>query len=188
MALTREQAVREQRNLAKLANFADSMVRVPFTTVGVGADSAVGAVPVLGDLIGLVIFSYIFGKAKQLELPKDKVFTLIAYAGADAFVGFIPGLGDVVDIFSRPNRHALRLVTKHLRDTHQISDEVHINKPWLDGFLDDRASSRFWSQPAVKWFVLHLPDLIVLAFLIIFFNSLIQLIGSIGAWLSHPFG
>ena len=68
------------------------------------------------------------------------------------------------------------------------ADEVHINKPWLDGFLDDRASSRFWSQPAVKWFVLHLPDLIVLGLLIIFFNSLIQLISSIGAWLSNPFG
>jgi|CXWL01.1.fsa_nt_gi hypothetical protein len=186
MSLTREQAVVEQRNLAKVANFADSIIRVPFTRIGVGADSAVGVVPLVGDIIGLFIFFYVFAKARALGLPGKSVAMLIGYAALDAAICVVPVAGDVADVFSRPSRHALRLVTNHLRGTHQITDEVHIDKPWLDEFLDARAGSRFWSNSTVRWTVLHLPDMICLALIVVFINTIIQLAGVVAAWLTHP--
>lgn len=186
MSLTREQAIIEQRNLAKIANFADNFVRIPFTKIGIGADSAIGLVPAVGDFVGLFVFIHIFRKARALGLPKESFYILYLYAFADTIICIVPGAGDLVDIFSRPSRHALRLVTNHLRETHQVTDEVHIDKPLLDEFLDARATSPFWSNPRVRWFVLHLPDLVCLAVIVIFINALIQLATTIGQWLAHP--
>jgi len=138
MTLTREQAIVEQRNLAKLANFVDSFVRVPFTKIGVGADSAVGALPVAGDVIGIVMFAYVFAKASRIGLPPGKVAILIIYAGADFAIGCIPVLGDIADVFSRPSRHAVKLVSQHLAETHGIETTVQIDKPLMHEFLDNK--------------------------------------------------
>ena len=47
--LTRQEVIRLERDLAKFANMMDSVVRIPFTRQGVGADAALSAIPVAGD-------------------------------------------------------------------------------------------------------------------------------------------
>jgi hypothetical protein len=174
LSLTYSEALVEQRNLAKLANFVDNFVRVPFTKVGVGADAAVGVAPGVGDLAGIAIFSYVFVKARRLGLPASRITLLIGYALLDALIGLVPGLGDFADIFTRPSRRALHLVSQHLSETHGISQTVHVEKPFLHEYLDNRRASAFWSNGVVRWITLHLPDFIGLALLIVFIHAIIQ--------------
>ena len=58
--LTREQVSATERKLAKFANTMDSLVRVPFTQQGLGADAALSTIPFAGDIAGLALTSYAF--------------------------------------------------------------------------------------------------------------------------------
>lgn len=50
--LSQSEVVRLERDLAKFANMMDSMVRIPFTKQGVGADAALSTIPIAGDVAG----------------------------------------------------------------------------------------------------------------------------------------
>ncbi|MFW1840709.1 DUF4112 domain-containing protein, partial [Acinetobacter gyllenbergii] len=53
--LTQQQAIAVERDLAKFANTMDSLVRIPFTKQGVGADAALSTIPFAGDIAGFVL-------------------------------------------------------------------------------------------------------------------------------------
>lgn len=52
--LTQQQAIAVERDLAKFANTMDSLVRIPFTKQGVGADAALSTIPFAGDIAGFI--------------------------------------------------------------------------------------------------------------------------------------
>lgn len=58
--LTQAEVVKLERKLAKFANMMDSIVRLPFTKQGVGADAALSSLPFAGDIAGLILTSYAF--------------------------------------------------------------------------------------------------------------------------------
>lgn len=189
MTLSYEEARRHQRDLAKIANFADSFVRIPFTRVGAGADAATGLAPGIGDALGMVIFAFVFTKARRLGLSAKQVIILILYAIADVLIGLVPLAGDVADVFSRPSRHALKMVNDHLAETHGVIERVHVDKPFLDEFLEGKraSGSRLWADARVGWIVLHLPDLLGIAALIIFANAVVQLVTGVAALFGRLF-
>ena len=53
--LTQQEVIRLERDLAKFANIMDSLVRIPFTKQGIGADAALSTVPIAGDLAGFAL-------------------------------------------------------------------------------------------------------------------------------------
>ena len=53
--LTQQQAIAAERDLAKFANTMDSLVRIPFTKQGLGADAALSTIPFAGDFAGFVL-------------------------------------------------------------------------------------------------------------------------------------
>ncbi|MEK5777634.1 DUF4112 domain-containing protein, partial [Acinetobacter nosocomialis] len=61
--LSQQDVIRLERDLAKFANMMDSVVRIPFTKQGVGADAALSTIPVAGDIAGFVLTSYAIYKA-----------------------------------------------------------------------------------------------------------------------------
>lgn len=56
--LSQQEVIRLERDLAKFANMMDSVVRIPFTKQGVGADAALSTIPVAGDIAGFVLTCY----------------------------------------------------------------------------------------------------------------------------------
>lgn len=166
--LSRQEVIRLERDLAKFANMMDSVVRIPFTKQGVGADAALSTIPVVGDVAGFVLTCYAIYKAKQIGVPQSKLTPVMKLAMMDAVVGFIPVAGTVFDVFIRPSRKALAIVHDHIREEYQIRSEFHVTHPFLHERLEQKQqSSAFWRNPVVAWIWLHLPDLLGVIFIII---------------------
>lgn len=167
--LTRQEVIRLERDLAKFANMMDSVVRIPFTKQGVGADAALSTVPVAGDLAGFALTCYAIYKARQIGVPQSKLNPVIKLATMDAVVGFIPVAGTIFDIFIRPSRKALDIVHDHIREEYQIHTDRHVVHPFLHEKLEQKQQqSAFWRNPVVTWIWIHIPDILGTIFLILF--------------------
>lgn len=159
--LSQPEVIRLERDLAKFANMMDSVVRIPFTKQGVGADAALSTIPVAGDIAGFVLTCYAVVKAKQIGVPQHKLNGVIKLAVMDAVVGFIPVAGTVFDIFIRPSRKALDIVHEHIRTEYQIQSDDHVVHPFLHEKLEQKQqNSTFWRNPIIAWVWLHIPDLL----------------------------
>lgn len=164
-----QEVVRLERDLAKFANMMDSVVRIPFTRQGVGADAALSTIPVAGDIAGFVLTCYAIYKAKQIGVPQAKLNGVMKLAVMDAVVGFIPVAGTIFDVFIRPSRKALDVVHTHIREEYQIQSDTHVVHPFLHENLERKQQqSAFWRNPVVAWIWIHIPDILGLLFLAIF--------------------
>lgn len=166
--LSQTEVIKLERDLAKFANMMDSVVRIPFTKQGVGADAALSTIPVAGDIAGFVLTCYAVVKAKQIGVPQQKLNGVIKLAAMDAVVGFIPVAGTLFDIFIRPSRKALDLVHDHIREEYQIHSDDHVVHPFLHEQLEQKQQqSAFWRNPIIAWIWLHIPDILGLIVLIL---------------------
>lgn len=164
--LSQQQAIEMQRDLAKFANIMDSVVRIPFTRQGVGADAALGTIPIAGDVAGFALTCYAVFKAKQVGVPQHKLNPIIRLAVADGVVGFIPVVGTLFDVFIRPSRKALDVVQMHIQEQYDIRSDSHIVHPFLHEKLQAmQQNAAFWRNPVVSWLWLHIPDFIGLIIL-----------------------
>ncbi|MFW1807723.1 DUF4112 domain-containing protein [Acinetobacter ursingii] len=171
--LTEHEVIKLERDLAKFANMMDSVVRIPFTKQGVGADAALSTIPFAGDAAGFALTCYAIYKAKQIGVPQHKLNPVIKLAAMDAVVGCIPVAGTLFDVFIRPSRKALDIVHEHIREEYQIQSQSHVIHPYLHEALERKQQqSAFWRNPVVSWIWLHLPDLIGLVFIVLFAAAL----------------
>lgn len=165
--LTRQQVIATERKLAKFANIMDSLIRVPFTKQGIGADSALSTIPLAGDLAGLALTSYAFILGRQLGVPAHKMTPAVRLALIDMVVGIVPGIGTLLDIFIRPSRKTLDIVHQHLQDEYGITDVMHMDRPFLHQSLEDKQQQAgFWRNPFIAWLYLHIPDILGLIFIV----------------------
>lgn len=171
--LTEHEVIKLERDLAKFANMMDSVVRIPFTKQGVGADAALSTIPFAGDAAGFALTCYAIYKARQIGVPQHKLNPVIKLAAIDAVVGFVPVIGTVFDVFIRPSRKALDIVHEHIREEYQIQSQSHVVHPYLHERLEQKQQhSAFWRNPIVSWIWLHLPDLIGIVFIVFFVAAL----------------
>lgn len=171
--LSQEDVIRLERDLAKFANMMDSVVRIPFTKQGVGADAALSTVPVAGDIAGFVLTCFAIYKAKQIGVPQEKLTPVMKLAVIDAVVGFIPVAGTIFDIFIRPSRKALDVVHDHIRTEYQIKTDHHVVHPFLHENLERKQQqSAFWRNPVVAWMWIHIPDILGLLFILLLIVAL----------------
>ena len=169
--LTREEVIATERKLAKFANTMDSVVRIPFTKQGLGADAALSTIPLAGDIAGLILTSYAFILGRQLGVPANKMTPAVQLALVDTVVGIVPGIGTLLDIFIRPSRKTLTIVHEHLHDEYGITETMHMDRPFLHQSLEDKQrQSAIWRNPVVAWIYLHIPDilgLIIIVFVVL---------------------
>lgn len=171
--LTKAEAIALERHLASYSNVLDSLVRIPFTKQGIGADAAIGTVPVVGDTIGFAMAMYAIYRAWQAGVPIHKLLPAIRLAILDVTVGIIPIVGDIMDVFIRPSRKALEIVHVHLKEVHGIESDDHIVHPYLHRKLEQKQqTSAFWRHPWVSWLWLRIPDLLGLIVIIWFIVTL----------------
>lgn len=166
--LTKTEVIELERKLAKFANMMDSIVRVPFTKQGVGADAALSSVPVAGDIAGLVLTGYAFVQGLKIGVPMNKMIPAVRLAIIDLFVGIIPAAGTLMDIFIRPSRKTLEIVHDHIRENYELDNDFHVERPFLHKNLEKKQeTSAFWRNPVVAWLYLHIPDFLGLIVLVL---------------------
>ena len=91
---------------------------IPGINRPVGLDAIVGLVPVVGDVITATMGAYIIWEARNLGMPKWKIWRMIGNLGVDTALGAIPTAGDAFDFLFRSNSRNLRIIRKHLDKHH----------------------------------------------------------------------
>lgn len=102
------------QRLEQLAHLMDSAFLLPGINRRVGLDAVIGLVPVLGDIAGMAIASYIVYEAKRLGAPRWLVWRMMANVALDGAVGAVPLAGDLLDAAFKANRRNVRLLRRHL--------------------------------------------------------------------------
>ncbi len=92
--------------------------RIPGINYPVGLDAIVGLVPVLGDLVTTVMGAYLVWEARNLGMPKWKLWRMAGNVAFDTAIGAVPVIGDAADLLFRSNTRNLKIVKKHLDKHH----------------------------------------------------------------------
>src|SRR5688500_3478190 len=105
-----------RRRLARLAWLLDNSIPVPGTPYRIGLDAIIGLVPGLGDVIGVLLSSYIVREAARLGLPSCVLTRMAFNVAVEGLVGLVPFAGDVFDAAWKANVRNLALMDAHFRD------------------------------------------------------------------------
>ena len=91
---------------------------VPGINRPVGLDSIVGLVPVVGDFITAAMGAYILWEARNLGIPKWKIWRMAGNIAFDTAVGAVPVAGDLFDFLFKSNTRNLKIIKRHLDKHH----------------------------------------------------------------------
>lgn len=115
-----EPGVHETRErLSWLAWLLDSSIPIPGTRLTIGLDALIGLVPFLGDLVGVLLSSYILGEAARLGAPRTLLWRMAFNVGVEGVVGVVPFAGDVFDAAWKANQRNVRLLDAWLDQPHK---------------------------------------------------------------------
>ena len=109
-SVTSEEAERTRRSLQQLAWLLDSSIPIPGTRLTVGLDALVGLFPVIGDLVGVALSSYILSQAARLGAPRSVLSRMAFNIAVEGVVGIIPFAGDAFDAAFKANQRNVRLL------------------------------------------------------------------------------
>lgn len=107
-----------RRRMEAMEKLLERSLTIPGTKVGVGLDAVIGVIPVVGDAIAAALGAYLLWEAKNLGLPKWKLWRMAGNIAFDAAIGAVPLAGDLFDFAFRSNSRNLRLVKRHLDKHH----------------------------------------------------------------------
>jgi hypothetical protein len=105
-------AARER--LEALARMLDSAVRIPGTSIRIGADAALNLIPGLGTLAAKGLAGYLIFEARRIGVPTRTLLRMAGNVGIDAAISAIPVLGWFGDVFWRANTRNIALLSDHL--------------------------------------------------------------------------
>ena len=111
--LTREEWEARER-LQKLAWLLDSSIPVPGTPFTIGLDALIGLVPVIGDLIGVLLSSYIVAEAARLGAGRSILARMTFNVAVEGLGGMVPFAGDIFDAAWKANQRNVRLLSDYL--------------------------------------------------------------------------
>jgi hypothetical protein len=139
-----------RERLDRLAWFLDSSIPIPGTRFTIGIDALIGLFPFIGDLIGVLLSSYILSEAARLGAPKSVLMRMGFNVGLEGLVGIVPFAGDAFDAIFKANQRNVRLLNG-----------------WLDQPRKTERSSRAFGALLILAIVLFLVGLIALGFLLV---------------------
>lgn len=97
---------------------------IPGINRPVGLDAIVGLIPVVGDVVTAAMGAYIVWEARNLGLPKWKLWRMTGNVVFDSAVGAVPVAGDLFDFLFRSNTRNLKIVRRHLDKHHPASQVI----------------------------------------------------------------
>lgn len=113
-----------RRRIEAMEQMLERSFTIPGTKFPIGLDSIIGLVPVVGDLVTTAMGAYIVWEAKNLGLPKWKIWRMVGNVGFDTVLGLVPLVGDAADLVFRSNTRNLRIIKKHLDKHHPAARTI----------------------------------------------------------------
>lgn len=95
---------RRLEDVARLARWMDTALRIPGTRIRFGLDPLLGILPGLGDAVGALIGGYIVLAALRAGAPRLVIARMLANIGVDAIVGAVPIAGTIFDVAFKAHR------------------------------------------------------------------------------------
>ncbi len=102
------------QRLEAFAHLMDSAFLIPGINRRVGLDAVVGLVPVVGDIAGMLLASYIVMEARRLGAPRWLIARMAMNIATDGALGAVPLAGDLFDAAFKANRRNVRLLRRYL--------------------------------------------------------------------------
>ncbi|HEV2432154.1 MAG TPA: DUF4112 domain-containing protein [Burkholderiales bacterium] len=100
----------DRRKLERLAWLLDSSIQIPGTRFSIGLDALIGLVPFLGDLVGVLLSTYIVGEAARLGASRSVLVRMVFNVAVEGLAGLVPLAGDVFDAAWKANQRNVRLL------------------------------------------------------------------------------
>ena len=91
---------------------------IPGTNRKIGLDVLLDFVPIVGDIAGAALGSYMVWEARNLGMSKWAMGRMAGNVGVDFLLGLIPWVGAIPDFFFRSNSRNLKIIKKHLDKHH----------------------------------------------------------------------
>ncbi len=113
-----------RRRIEAMEQLLERSFTIPGVNYPVGLDSIVGLVPVVGDLVTAAMGAYLVWEARNIGLPKWKLWRMAGNIAFDTAVGAIPVAGDAFDLLFRSNTRNLKIVKKHLDKHHPAARTI----------------------------------------------------------------
>jgi hypothetical protein len=111
------------RRIETMELLLERSLTIPGTNRKVGLDAIVGLVPVVGDVVAAALGAYIVWEARNLGLPRWKLWRMAGNIAVDTAFGAIPLVGDAFDLLFRSNTRNLRIVKRHLEKHHPLIEQ-----------------------------------------------------------------
>ena len=111
-----EEVAALRRRLTSLAWLLDNSIPVPGTRFRIGLDAIIGLLPGLGDVVGVLLSSYIVREAARLGAPPSVLTRMAFNVAVEGLVGIVPFVGDVFDAAWKANQRNLVLLDAHFDD------------------------------------------------------------------------
>ena len=103
--------IKRVRVLAKLL---DNSLTIPGLGWQFGFDAIIGLIPVIGDMIGGVLASYIVLEAARAKVSSFTLARMLMNVGIDTVLGSVPAIGDLFDAAWKANIKNVALLERHL--------------------------------------------------------------------------
>lgn len=110
------QAPDPMKDLESLAWLLDSSIEIPGIRYRIGVESLLGMIPILGDIVGAAISSYILFLASRMGAAKVTLLRMALNVAIESAVGVIPLVGDIFDFAWKANKRNVDLLKAHLQD------------------------------------------------------------------------
>jgi hypothetical protein len=105
-----------RRRLGRIAWLLDSAIQIPGTRFRIGVDAIVGLVPGFGDIVGVLLSSYIVREAARAGAPTSVLLRMGWNVAVEGIVGMIPIAGDVFDAAWKANQRNVALLDAHFEN------------------------------------------------------------------------
>ena len=115
-----------RRRIEAMEHVLERSFRIPGVNYPIGLDTIVGLVPVIGDFVTAAMGAYIVWEAKNLGLPKWKLWRMGGNIAFDSVLGAVPLVGDAFDLVYRSNTRNLRIIKKHLDKHHPAQRTITV--------------------------------------------------------------
>ena len=104
--------VKEEKliRLKRLSERLDDTFTIPGTKYKIGIEALIGAVPIIGDLIGGILASYIMYSGMKMGAPPQIIARMAVNIAIDFAIGSIPIIGDLFDLVWKANKKNVELI------------------------------------------------------------------------------
>lgn len=113
-----------RRRIEAMELLLERAIQVPGTRLRFGADSVLGLIPVVGDVITAAMGAWLIWEARNLGMSKFHLARMSGNVAFDTLVGFVPLLGDAFDFLFKSNSRNLRMVKRWLDKHHPASRTI----------------------------------------------------------------